>query len=280
MFEESKATVNGFKLAYKHGPKQGPYKIICLHGWLDNAASFDPLVPLLQDADVYALDLPGHGLSDHLPKCTYYHFIDGVSHIIAFIKTLALSPCILLGHSLGACLASIIAGSIPDKISKLILIDAIGPISGEASKSQATYSRYLSQLNALSKKTKRCYRTMAEAVDARAQKGYLSTELTRMIVNRGVEEKDGGFIWRHDERLLLPSPLRMNEAQVLPFLSAITAPTCLITANNGFDFDQEKVDRRVKAVKNIQHYQMDGGHHIHMEKPNECADIINAFLAE
>ena len=45
----------------------GDAPILALHGWLDNAASFVRLAPLLADADVVAIDLPGHGYSDHSP---------------------------------------------------------------------------------------------------------------------------------------------------------------------------------------------------------------------
>ena len=54
-------------------------KVLCLHGWLDNAASFNRLAPLLLDSspssdeeqvqyqpmEILALDFPGHGLSGH-----------------------------------------------------------------------------------------------------------------------------------------------------------------------------------------------------------------------
>jgi pimeloyl-ACP methyl ester carboxylesterase len=41
-------------------------KIVCLHGWLDNAASFNMIAPTLNsrlNADILALDFPGHGHS-------------------------------------------------------------------------------------------------------------------------------------------------------------------------------------------------------------------------
>ena len=44
-----------------------PNKVLALHGWLDNAASFSHLAPLLleQQLEITAIDFPGHGWSDH-----------------------------------------------------------------------------------------------------------------------------------------------------------------------------------------------------------------------
>ena len=44
--------------------------VICLHGWLDNACSFDALAPLLpNDSHKFiAIELPGHGFSSHFPE--------------------------------------------------------------------------------------------------------------------------------------------------------------------------------------------------------------------
>jgi alpha-beta hydrolase superfamily lysophospholipase len=48
-----------------------------VHGLLDNAGSFEPLVQLLPPGHVLTcLDLPGHGRSSHLPPGTNYHLLD------------------------------------------------------------------------------------------------------------------------------------------------------------------------------------------------------------
>ncbi|MGH8027673.1 MAG: alpha/beta fold hydrolase, partial [Pseudoxanthomonas sp.] len=39
----------------------GVTKVLALHGWLDNAASFLPLAAYLPGVDLVMLDLPGHG---------------------------------------------------------------------------------------------------------------------------------------------------------------------------------------------------------------------------
>ena len=52
--------------------------VIALHGWLDNSASFVPMLKFLsQDkalmgVDIYALDFAGHGHSFHRPSGCFY----------------------------------------------------------------------------------------------------------------------------------------------------------------------------------------------------------------
>ncbi|MGH8605107.1 MAG: alpha/beta fold hydrolase, partial [Gammaproteobacteria bacterium] len=65
-------TPSGRFTAKRWGSDQGA-PLIALHGWLDNAASFDPLASYLDEFDLVALDLAGHGLSDHRPKGVHYH---------------------------------------------------------------------------------------------------------------------------------------------------------------------------------------------------------------
>lgn len=270
-------TIDGIDIAYEiYG--NGNIPVLCVHGWLDNAASFEALAPYLADLKLIAIDLPGHGLSDHLPKASYYHFIDGVSHLLKFIDNMNLQAFYLLGHSLGGCLASIAASAIADKIKGLILLDAIGPIAEDEQKAHKNYQRYLTQSRRLNKSQSKYFSSIEEAIETRALKGYLSKELARAIVTRGVKQTDNGYIWRHDKRLLLPSPLRMTEVQVLSFLQAIQTKTLLLTAKNGFIYDEDKVRERIDTVPHIKQHIIDGGHHIHLEAPTEVARLIKNFI--
>ena len=107
----------------------GNTSILALHGWLDNAASFAQLAPLLADADVVAIDLPGHGYSDHRPPGTRYHFIDYIPAVLDAMNELGWPNCVLIGHSLGAAIASFTAATEPDRVRGLFLIDGLGPSS-------------------------------------------------------------------------------------------------------------------------------------------------------
>ena len=279
VMKEKYINVNGLNIAYvERGEACEKPPIIYLHGWLDNAASFNALAPLIDYPHSIAIDLPGHGHSAHLPSYAYYHFIDGVSQLIETINAFHANKCILIGHSLGACLASIIAGSIPDRIETLILLDAIGPLTTPADESALKYQTYFKQLNALKKKRVRNYASIDSACEHRGASGYLAASFVGPIVERGLKRIDDVFQWRHDPRLLLPSPLKMTEAQTVAFLKEIAAPTLLINASQGFKIKPSDYQPRLDAVSNLNLKTLDCGHHLHVEKPNECANLINDFL--
>ena len=67
--------------------------MIALHGWLDNAATYDYLAPRIArefEADVACLDFPGHGASDHRAHSfgVGYSFLDYSASVLSFINAL------------------------------------------------------------------------------------------------------------------------------------------------------------------------------------------------
>ena len=53
----------------------GAPRVLALHGWLDNAASFVTLSLHLRDIDLVAIDLPGHGATTNLPLAADYQVV-------------------------------------------------------------------------------------------------------------------------------------------------------------------------------------------------------------
>lgn len=61
--------------------------IVAIHGWQDNSGTFDNLTQLLPNVAILCIDLPGHGISSHLPHGQFYYiFWDGVFTLRRIIK--------------------------------------------------------------------------------------------------------------------------------------------------------------------------------------------------
>ncbi|WP_454782873.1 alpha/beta fold hydrolase [Legionella sp. WA2022007384] len=273
-------TIPGFSIACRTWGSPDKPTILALHGWLDNANSFAPLASYLaNDFHFIAVDLPGHGYSSHLPEGCHYHFFDGIFVVIELINALKLDKLHLLGHSMGACLASLVGGVIPERFLSLSLIEGLGPFSHPAETACQQLRDYSYFLTQKSKKSKG-YDSLNSAALARAFKGYVSLEIAKILCERSLIEKKGKFYWRHDQRLLVRSPLRMTEPQILSCLQEITAKTYLVLSSRGFSFDTEIINNRIKAVKNLTLKKMDGGHHIHMEQPEVISKLLADFITK
>ena len=104
-------------------------KFICVHGWQDNGGLFGPLLTKLPQENHYiAVDLIGHGLSDHLPAGLPYNFLNYVYALQYVVNEMNLteSKFNLIGHSMGGNVAGLYTSIYPELISKLILLDAAG----------------------------------------------------------------------------------------------------------------------------------------------------------
>jgi pimeloyl-ACP methyl ester carboxylesterase len=271
-------SIPGFSIACKIWGNPNNPPLLAIHGWLDNANSFEPLARFLeQDFYFIAIDLPGHGHSSHLPEGCHYHFFDGIFIVIEIINALKLDKLHLLGHSMGACLASLIGGIIPDRFLSLSLIEGLGPFSHPAETACQQLREYTKLLIKKSKKTKG-YDHPDNAAIARAFKGYVSLDIAKILCERSLVEDQGKFYWRHDPRLLVRSPLRLTEMQILSCLKEISAKTYLLVAKQGFSFDEELSNNRIKAVKNLTLKKINGGHHIHMEQPELISQLLVQFI--
>lgn len=260
---------------------QAKTTVLALHGWLDNAASFLPLSSFCPDVHLIAIDWPGHGHSQHIPAGMNYHFIDYVTYLHECITALGRESVILLGHSLGAAVASLFAGSFPEQVKRLLLIEGFGPIPSIDSQSQRRLREHVERRLSLKEKDKPLYTDVEKAVRARLMATPMEEASARLIVQRNLQETPAGLTWRTDQRLTLPSPQRFSEPQVANILGHITSPTMLITASEGLlrEGGAFPVSKRFFAVKHLQHHTVAGNHHVHMDAPELVAPLIHSALS-
>jgi pimeloyl-ACP methyl ester carboxylesterase len=245
--------------------------ILAVHGWMDNAASFDVLAPhLAQHYYVIAVDLLGHGYSDARHPADYYHYLDMVIDLLGLIERLQCAPVIALGHSMGGSLLTLLAGLFPDRFLACISIDALGPLVArnlnmiDALRKVAT-AKYLQQ-----QKSRTVYADLAAAVQARLLGGMAISEAAATILcARNLLPVPGGFIWRTDPRLRLPTLFKLSEPDVLAIFQQISCPFLLVAAEQGLLAQHFNIQSRLAALSAVQQVSFPGGHHLHLEDSAE-----------
>ncbi len=277
--EELTLDVRGLRLAARaHGPPDGT-PVLALHGWLDNAASFDPLAPHLAGMRIVALDLPGHGHSQHRPPGAPYHLLDYTADALAAAEALGWASFALLGHSLGGSVAAVLTAAAPQRIERLVMIESLGPLSEEPAQAPGRLARSLAREARAGNRPARRYATLDEAVQARRAVGGLSESAARRLAERATMGDEQGLRWRSDARLRWPSPYRLTEEQVLAFLAAIDVPVLVLAAEAGPIAPAEpSAARRLAALPHARVHRLPGNHHLHMETPAPVARLIDPFL--
>jgi pimeloyl-ACP methyl ester carboxylesterase len=261
-----------------HWSRPGAPKVLCLHGWLDNAASFVPLAPYLEDFDLLALDFAGHGFSSHRPETSRYYFPDHLYDVDAALDVLGWENCHIIGHSMGGGIASGFAAALPERVNRLVLLDAVGILTLPAD--QAAKQLRLSMKSVRKGPSiLRPYESVEDAMRARQKDSELSDQAARLLCERSLEHTGDYYQWRTDPRLNWRSPWLLTDQQALDLLTAIKSPTLAITSPVATEYlGEEMLAARLAAIADCRHIADEGHHHFHMEQPQHIGDYITEFL--
>jgi pimeloyl-ACP methyl ester carboxylesterase len=263
-----------------HWSRPGAPRVLCLHGFLDNAASFVPLAPYLKDFDLLSLDFAGHGFSSHRPETSRYYATEYLYDLDAAMDVLGWDRCHMIGHSLGAGVASGFAAALPERVNRLVFLDALGLLTMPAD--QATRQLRLSMKSVRkSRSILRPYESVEEAMRARQKDSSLSDEAARLICERSLEHTGDYYQWRTDPRLNWRSPHRLSDAQVVNMFAAIRSPTLVITTPTLTKYlGDDVIQERLAAIADCTHVTNSGHHHFHMEQPEHIGACITEFLQQ
>jgi pimeloyl-ACP methyl ester carboxylesterase len=112
--------LSGLRVRYVRRGR-GP-TLVLLHGLASSIYTWADVIPALaEDHDVVAVDLPGFGGSDipeELSSSVY------PATVLALMDRLGISRATLVGNSLGGSVAVVLAARHPERVRRLVLIDA------------------------------------------------------------------------------------------------------------------------------------------------------------
>ena len=257
--------------------------VLALHGWLDNCASFDRLAPLLGGINLVAVDMAGHGLSYHRSRDANYNIWEEVEDVLGVAHALGWRKFSLLAHSRGAVAAMLTAGTFPDRIERMALIDGLVPPPAQDSEAPETLAKAIAQRARYGARKPRHFDTIEDAVEARKNGMFrLSDDAAQRLVERGtrtVGNGNGGVVWSNDPRLMATSTVKLNNTQVQAFLDRAAMPVRLVLAEAGIVDIIARLRPLLDDHPNIAVRELPGGHHLHMEDGAEAiAEWFGPFL--
>ncbi|KAM9324494.1 serine hydrolase-like protein 2 [Gastrophryne carolinensis] len=283
-----------FKVPWGHlaakawGPATGR-PVLCLHGWLDNANTFDKLIPLLPKENYYvALDFSGHGQSSHLPEGVRYQHQDYLSDVHRVTSELGWRKFSIMGHSMGGIVGGMFASLFPEKVQQLVLLDSFGffPIHSDLLISHLKkLIIHYSRLDAMKKE--KVY--TSEAALQRLLEGnpLLNPDTAKVLIQRGTKTVPGGVVFCRDLRVTIVSnsgvPLAID--QCLQLMKAIQADVNIILAKEGLFNDQSQGIDAEQGKALLHGFKeslkdrftcttVDGNHFVHLNEPEKIAKII------
>jgi lipase len=238
------------------------YPLLALHGVTGHGGRWKALGEQhLGGFWVLAPDLRGHGRSDpHPPWTLEQHAAD----LLTLIDEYRLSACAVLGHSFGGAIALHLEHLAPQRITKLLLLDPVVGVDPELALEHAELPE-------------RYFERRADAVAAQRYEwpdvpaATIEDELLANLV-----ETEYGWTFRYRQAAVAAAWSEMARAAVLP-LAGI--PTLLAPALRANYVRPEFVQGcRIVLQDNLTLTYVDGGHMLYLERPEEIARMVTAFV--
>ena len=265
----------GVEIAVRTWGDERGIPVLALHGWLDNAASFERLAPHLQGCFVVAPDLVGHGRSDHRRDDSGYYLWEHAEDMLAVVEHLGLGRFHVLAHGLGSGIASVLA-ALSSSIASMIFLDGMGASFTVAEEQRMDHLARAYRLKRLLQRsrqqgfaepdTRRFPDLETALIERRDRVGEgVSEEALRLLAQRDLLPLSDGFCWRHDPRVALPEPMPLTESEACELLRQIRCPLHLMLGRQG-SFAGEAFSRREHALPDDARVTWHpGGHHFHLD---------------
>jgi len=265
------------------GNAQKPLAVL-IHGGRDHCRNWDWVaLDLRKHFHLVAPDLRGHGDSDWAVGGNY-GMVDYVLDVAQLMNAIGRDePVILIGHSLGAAIALQYTGTFPDRVSRVVAIEGLGPPASVAKHHLAAHVRmkqWVGDMQALARRKSRDYKSIDEALARmREANPHLSVEQARHLTIHGVRRnEDGTYSWKFDNYTRASSPYLFNLNEAMEIWRQITCPCLLVAGDESWATEWEK-DRRFEAFQSAERVTIKGaGHWVHHDQLAEFLKVSHRFL--
>lgn len=286
----------GILAAKVWGPDDG-LPVLALHGWQDNAGSFDTLAHLLPvNTRLVCLEFCGHGYSSHYHPGMFLSLYDHIYHVKLVIDFFKWEEVTLMGHSMGGQIALFVASIFPDKIHKLISLDAIKLRSSSPDSFIIDMKAVINDFQNIVKKIENVsWKSSVTTYNQAREKlvknysGSVEAEHADILLARSLRKTgEDEYEYTRDLRTVI-RPFLFNDfttEKLKEIARGIKCPFLLIKAKHSvtsvsserIELHQEFLDIYRNASSDFHFVQVNGTHHVHLTHPEVVAPYICNFL--
>lgn len=210
----------------------GGLTVLLLHGYLDLARNWTFLVerlPPALDWHIVAPDWRGHGETDPIGAGGYYHFPDYVRDLDRLAAAVRRERLIVVGHSMGAMVATLWLGARPDAADGLVLVEGLGPMGIAPGAYVDRMATWLDQ-TAPFVPADRPMRDLEHAAErlSKVHPRMTPADVRRLAEWATREDADGRRRWRYDPLHRTRAPLPMPDDAARAFWARVRCPAIWI----------------------------------------------------
>jgi pimeloyl-ACP methyl ester carboxylesterase len=255
--------------------------MLMIHGGQDHSRNWDFVAKRLVDRyTIYAPDLRGHGNSGWAIGGMYSipEFTLDIANLAATIE----GPLTVIGHSLGGAIALQYAGTVPDKVEKLISIEGWGPPEMPHVLAHQRMRDWIQHMNDVERRRPRRYGTLEDATKRMMEANpHLKPEMARHLTEYGSKQnEDGTYSWKFDNYVRIRSPYIFDIEDAMIIWSQIACPTLLIKGAESWAVDPDKTGRADVIQGHETAIIEDAGHWVHHDQLDVFMSHVERFLAQ
>lgn len=276
--------VRGLSYCVRHwGPSDAP-TVFFLHGWMDSSPTFQFVVDALgQSWHIIAPDWRGYGASEWLARPYWFH--DYYADLDCLLEHYSSDkPARIVGHSMGANIASVYAGVRPERVAQLVMLDFLGMKLDADIDAPAAMASWI--------------KAIREPPKLRSYANHEALARRLMLANPRLDEKRAEFLsctvsrMRADGQIEMacdpwhkipsPVPYRIEDSKAI--WRKIGAPVLMLVADRGYVHDRlgndpDEYRSRIESFPNVRVRTInDAGHNIQHDQPAQVALALEEFL--
>jgi pimeloyl-ACP methyl ester carboxylesterase len=260
------------KLHYSEGPKNGP-PLVLIHGATGSINDWTTVqAALAQDWHLFLLDQRGHGQSGHAATMAGYHAANNIADTLAFLRDVVGERAVVWGHSWGAIVTLLSAGTAQAYLRGIVLEDPPVMIRREICPEMKPYMDFFGMLFQLKQTA-----TTREAIAAALHQGnpqVPAEALAGMVSN--VFNVDLNFL-----RIVLAGPEIVAGIDFAQAIRAASMPTLLMQADPALGAALAAEDLAFVQANNpafhLVHFP-GASHGIHSDQPEKTLKVFQEFI--